>query len=218
MSASRPPGVTSSLQPDAAARSGDAGRTRVEHAVGFAQKTRKIVRETMIFVANRIIGHLPIRAVRNAYYRHVLGWEIAPGATINTSLKLFGGRGKVWIGRNSTIQIECLVAGVGLADLRIGENVAVAYRVILLIGSHDAHDAEFSGIAAPIVIEDYAFIGAAAILVPGVTIGRGAIIASGAVVTKDVPPFAIVGGNPAKVIGERRRDLHYSTESYWFLH
>jgi maltose O-acetyltransferase len=51
-----------------------------------------------------------------------------------------------------------------------------------------------------------------------VTLGRGAVVAAGAVVPKSVPPYTIVGGNPAKPIGERRRDLDYSTENYWLLH
>lgn len=213
-----PPAETSTSEPAASARSGDTGRIFVAQPEGWLQQLVKRLRDVLIFVANRIVGYVPIRALRHAYYRHALGWKIAPGATVNTSLKLFGGRGKVSIGRNSTMQIECLIAGAGMAELRIGENVAIAYRAIFLIGGHDPHDPDFRGIVAPIVIEDYVFIGAAAIIGQGITIGRGAIVASGAVVTKDVPPYAIVGGNPAKVIGERRRDLSYSTESYWFMH
>jgi len=53
------------------------------------------------------------------------------------------------------------------------------------------------------VIEDYAFIGPRAIILPGVKIGRGAVVAAGAVVTKDIPPFSVVGGVPAQIIRER---------------
>lgn len=181
-------------------------------------RLRNFATALLAFGANRIIGYVPIRAVRSFYYRHALGWQIASGATINTGLKIFGGRGKVSVGRNSTIQIECLFAGVGMTELRIGENVAIAYRVMLILGGHDAHDPTFPGVVEPIVIEDYVFIGAGAIVLAGVTLGRGCVVASGAIVTKSVPPYTIVGGNPAKPIGERRRDLDYSTESYWPLH
>jgi maltose O-acetyltransferase len=54
------------------------------------------------------------------------------------------------------------------------------------------------------VIKDYVFIGPRAIILPGVTIGQGAVVAAGAVVTKDIPAKTIVGGVPAAVIGERK--------------
>lgn len=180
-------------------------------------RVRGFLEGLLIFGANQI-GRVPIRALRNAYYRYALGWTIEPGATLNTGLKVWGGRGKVSIGRNSTIQIDCLFAGIGMVDLRIGENVAIAYRAAIMLGAHDLDDPDFKGVVTPVTIEDYAFIGTGAILLPGVTIGRGAAVAAGAVVVKSVAPYSIVGGNPAKVIGERRRDLRYSTETYWLLH
>jgi len=177
------------------------------------------LRAVLAFGANRIIGYLPIRAVRMAYYRHALGWELGPGVSINTGLKVFGGRKKVSIGRNTTIQIECLFAGVGMAPLRIGANTAIAYRTSILLGSHDPAHPEFGAVVAPVTIGDYCFIGACAVIMAGVEIGDGAVVAAGAVVTKDVPSYAIVGGNPARVIAERSRDHGpYSTETYWFLH
>ncbi|PIX73806.1 acyltransferase, partial [Candidatus Roizmanbacteria bacterium CG_4_10_14_3_um_filter_33_21] len=83
---------------------------------------------------------------------------------------------------------------------------------------HDINSPAFSAINAPVEIEDYVFIGPRAIILPGVTIGQGAIIAAGAVVTKLVPPFTIVAGVPARVIGERQiKDLHYRLgRARWF--
>ena len=63
---------------------------------------------------------------------------------------------------------------------------------------------EFLAREEPVVIDDYVFIGPRVIIMPGVKIGKGAIVAGGAVVTKDVADFTIVGGVPAKVIGERK--------------
>jgi maltose O-acetyltransferase len=60
-----------------------------------------------------------------------------------------------------------------------------------------------------VVIEDYASIGSRALILSGVHIGRGAVVAAGAVVTHDVPPCMLVGGVPARVIRSRSRDLHY---------
>jgi maltose O-acetyltransferase len=75
---------------------------------------------------------------------------------------------------------------------------------------HDLVDSNFSATLAPVKIGDYVFIGPRAIILAGVTIGDGAVVAAGAVVTKDVDPYTIVGGVPAKVIGERGlKDPHY---------
>lgn len=193
-------------------------RVTVVEAANLRERLRDKLSAVLAFGANSVVGHLPVRALRNLYYRRAMGWEIAPGATVNTGLKVFGGRGKVHIGRNTTIQIDCLFAGVGMAELRIGANVAIAYRTSILLGTHDLQDPGFAGVVAPVRIDDYCFIGACAVICAGVTIGRGAVVAAGAVVTRDVPPFTIVGGNPARPIGERRTDLDYSTETYWFLH
>jgi len=70
--------------------------------------------------------------------------------------------------------------------------------------------ADFKAVNAPVEIEDYVFIGPRVIILPGVKVGRGAVVAAGAVVTKDVEPMAIVGGVPAKEIGKRElAELNY---------
>lgn len=91
------------------------------------------------------------------------------------------------------------------APITIEHNVGVGNDVLLLTGSHEISD---SGrrvgnlIASPIVIQEGAWLGARCVVLPGVTIGRGAVVAAGAVVTKDVPPNSLVAGVPAKVIRE----------------
>jgi maltose O-acetyltransferase len=92
----------------------------------------------------------------------------------------------------------------GRAALVIGNHVDIASYVMIYNSEHDLESEKFEAIEEPIEIGDYVFIGPRAIILPGVKIGKGAVVAAGAVVTKDVPDFAIVGGVPAKVIGERK--------------
>jgi len=78
---------------------------------------------------------------------------------------------------------------------------------------HNVNDPDFRGESAPVIIGDYAWISCRTVLLPGVRIGEGAVVAAGAVVTKDVEPYAIVGGVPAKNIGERSQGLRYRLNS-----
>jgi len=98
----------------------------------------------------------------------------------------------------------------GRDRLIIGNHVDIASGVMIYNSEHDINSEDFGAIVAPVEIGDYVFIGPRAIILPGVKIGKGAVVAAGAVVTKDVEEFTIVGGVPAQVIGERKtKDPHY---------
>lgn len=94
---------------------------------------------------------------------------------------------------------------LGHHRISIGSYVVLSARCMLIDSGLDKH--EFYGkdfprhTSGPITIEDGAWIGAGAIILPNVTVGRKSIVGAGAIVTRDVPPYSIVGGNPAKVIG-----------------
>jgi len=81
--------------------------------------------------------------------------------------------------------------------------------VWLLGGDHNIDDPTFTTRFAPIEVGDRAFFGCRAMVLPGVTVGEGAVVAAAALVTKDVAPYAVVAGVPAQVVRTRRRDLRY---------
>ena len=101
-----------------------------------------------------------------------------------------------------------------LLDARCGITIkkcaVIAYDAIIWTLNHDYNDVHFCGEGAPVDIGEYAWICSRAIVLPGVRIGKGAVVASGAIVTKDVAPWTVVGGCPAKQIGERqKKDYDY---------
>ena len=88
---------------------------------------------------------------------------------------------------------------------------------VLTLG-HDPQSSDFADRGGDVVIGNRAWIGYGALILPGITIGDGAVVGAGAVVTKDVEPFTIVAGNPARKIGERNRDLCYEIKyEPWLL-
>ncbi len=115
-------------------------------------------------------------------------------------------RKNVHVGRNCAINHDVFL--LGRDEIRIGNNVILSTRCMLLDAgfdvdkylSFDTPDYEYK--KSYIHIEDNVWIGAGAIVLPRVTVGRNSIIAAGAVVTKDVPPYVVVAGNPAKIIRE----------------
>jgi acetyltransferase-like isoleucine patch superfamily enzyme len=140
----------------------------------------------------------------------------------------------VRIGRDSSIHMGCFVTGYhirigdntvinrftyldGRVPLTIGNNVNVSHYALIQTLTHDPQNPDFVCLELPVVIGDHAWIGARAIICPGVTVGEGAVIGAGAVVTRDVPPYAIAVGNPARVIGERSRELRYRTRYFPFF-
>lgn len=110
---------------------------------------------------------------------------------------------RISVGSYTNINKESLLDGRG--GLTIGNNVDIAQQTNIWTEQHDYNNPNYSAMSSPVVIEDYVWLASRVTVLPGVTIGKGAIVASGAVVTKDVPPFAIVGGVPAKIIGSREK-------------
>ncbi|HXQ00378.1 MAG TPA: DapH/DapD/GlmU-related protein [Solirubrobacteraceae bacterium] len=142
------------------------------------------------------------RRLRQSLCRHLFA---STGAWVNVESRVYIADGRhISIGSNSGLGTGCRVYGA-----MIGKNVMVAPGAVLLKQNHS-----FSDVTRPIggqgstdvalpILEDGAWIGERAIILPGRRVGEGAVVGAGAVVTRDVEPFAIVGGNPARTIGHR---------------
>jgi len=148
----------------------------------------------------RWVAHIPSHLFRKTVYR-LAGVRIGKGSTIHMWANFFEPNG-IRIGTDTIIGDHAFLDG--RAPLVIGSHVDIASSVMIYNSEHDLEKNDFSVRTEPVEIGDYVFIGPRVIILPGVKIGKGAVVAAGAVVTKDVPDFAIVGGVPAKVIGERK--------------
>lgn len=146
-----------------------------------------------------IIGYFPSHSVRNIIYS-LAGISLGNGTTIHMGARFFNPK-NITIGDGTIIGSHIFMDG--RARITIGKQVDIASEVMIYNSEHDLKSPTFAATEEPITIGDYVFIGPRAIILPGVKIGNGAVIAAGAVVVKDVPEKAIVGGVPAKVIGER---------------
>jgi maltose O-acetyltransferase len=147
-----------------------------------------------------VVGGIPSHHLRRFFYR-LSGIKIGKGSTIHTGARFYQPMG-ISIGKDSIIGEGVVLDGRG--KLEIGDHVDIASEVMIYNSEHDIHDGKFGPITQSVRIEDYVFIGPRAIILPGVVIGKGAVVGAGAVVTKDVLPFKVVGGVPAKEIGERK--------------
>lgn len=122
-------------------------------------------------------------------------------------------------GNNLTVGDYCSFGRVYLqahGTVTIGDCVTINDGVRIISGSHDPNSEEYTFLHGPITINDYAWIATRAMILKGVTIGQGAIVGAGAVVTKDVPPFTIVAGNPARAVGQRENKNYRYKPSFWF--
>lgn len=154
----------------------------------------------------RVVSFIPLYSIRWLFYV-AAGVKIGKGSHLHMGTQFFYPLG-VSIGNGCVIGQNAFLDGRD--RLKIGDYVDIASDVMIYNSKHDINDEGFKAVTGVVEIGDYVFIGPRTIILPGVKIGYGAVVAAGAVVTKDVDEFTIVGGVPAQVIGERKlKDLHY---------
>lgn len=173
-------------------------------------KQLRLLSSSLKFLLLQYIGKIPSRRIRLYFYRNHYGMKIGVDTVICNSCEIRSPE-KISIGDNCAIGDQCVLDG--RAGLAIGNNVNLSTAAWLWTNQHNPQDPDWGVKSAPIIIKDYAWVSSRASVLPGITIGEGAVVAAHAVVTKDVEPYTIVGGVPARKIGERRRDLRYKIVS-----
>ena len=152
-----------------------------------------------LYILHCISNIIPLWPLRKIVFS-LAGIRIGSGTTIHMGAKFFEPKG-VEIGEDTIIGDSAFLDG--RAKLKIGSHVDIASEVMVYNSEHDLTDLEFKAREEEVTIGDYVFIGPRAIILPGVHVANGAVVAAGVVVTKDVPEKAIVGGVPAQIIGQR---------------
>ena len=154
------------------------------------------------------VGLIPSHHIRKFIYK-ALGAEIGKNVVFHFRTEVRGLH-RLKIGDGTIIGDNALLAAQ--RGLTIGKNVNLSSNVSIYSGAHDHRDPYFRSTPAttrPITIGDRVWIGSNAIILTGVNIGEGAVVCAGCVVTKDVEPYAVVAGIPAKKVNERPHDLRY---------
>ncbi|WP_339305820.1 glycosyltransferase [Paenibacillus sp. FSL L8-0435] len=159
---------------------------------------------------NNILTYLPIHRARVAYLRIFFRVKVSKTAYIGSGQTITGYHNGVSlrVGNNTIINRNCYIDG--RAGITIGNNVNISFGTTLITLQHDYNSATFACEGKSIIIHDYVWIGANATILPGVTLGEGAVVAAGAVVSRNVDPYTVVGGVPARFITKRNNDLVYT--------
>jgi maltose O-acetyltransferase len=168
---------------------------------------RSFLGAILAWVYNAVVGRVPSRTVRGVYLRVWLA-RYPTGAGVQLGCRFLNGR-KISLGPRTVINFGCLLDG-RIYPVTTGSDVSIGPEASILTLGHEPQSPDFADRGGPVTIGDRAWIGYRAMVLPGVTIGEGAVVAAGAVVTRDVPPYTIVAGNPAAEIGKRNRDLSYT--------
>jgi maltose O-acetyltransferase len=160
------------------------------------KNTGLYAKRTLIGIISNSLGNSYVMQTLRGQVLRLAGARVAPGTRIRSPVYVEN-PGNLAIDRGSFVNKELYLDNGG-AGVTIGKNVIIGFRVSMTTSNHDFLTQD--PVNEPITIEDDVWIGACSTILPGVTVGRGAVIASGAVVAGDVSPYTVVGGIPARTI------------------
>lgn len=144
----------------------------------------------------------------------LIGFKVGRRTTVHRNV-LFFAFGKCVIGHNCTLNYRCYVDNRG--GITIGNNVNISHDTKIYTMGHDIDHPMSPTVIRPVCIHDNVWIFPNTLIMPGVNIGEGAVIYPGSVVTRNVEAYSIVGGNPARHIRYRNKDIAYTLNfPIWF--
>lgn len=154
----------------------------------------------------KLLSHFPSQHFRTWCLKYFFRMKISSNVVLYSGFQVRKPRG-ISIGKGTVVGYNCELDG--RRGLTIGSNVNISSDVMIYTLQHDYNSVDFRQSGGSVEIGDYCWISARSIILPGVKIGEGAVVAAGAVVTKDVSPYTVVGGIPAKQIATRNINLKY---------
>jgi acetyltransferase-like isoleucine patch superfamily enzyme len=162
------------------------------------------------YLFNHVVNRIPMVGLRlSAYSALGVSFDDRSTAMIALGVRMWGGR-NLSMGARAVVNQGCYIDARG--GVRIDSDASVSREVCVLTAAHDLEDPSFGAPTAPVRLSSRCWLGARAMVLPGVTVGEGAVVAAGAVVTRDVEPYTVVAGVPARVIRERPGPMTYELD------
>jgi acetyltransferase-like isoleucine patch superfamily enzyme len=155
------------------------------------------------YLFNNILTFFPNHKIRISYLKNILKMKIGKSCFIHMGARF---EGKITIGNNTVIGRNCVLIG----EIIIKNNVSITAETYIFTFSHEVNSPQFVSFNKPVIIDDYVWIGARAIVLPGIHLGKGSVLGAASTATKDIPAFSIFAGAPAKEIGKRSELLEYT--------
>ena len=162
---------------------------------------------SIYWICIRLLSIIPSQYLRKLILKYIFRMNLSLTSILYGGFKIIKAN-KIEINAHSVIGHNVTLDG--RSGIYIGRNVNISSEVMIWTKQHDYNDSNFKIVGGKVIIEDFVWISARAIILPGVNIGEGAIIAAGSVVTKNILPYSIVAGVPARNIGKREGSLNYN--------
>ncbi|SFA42249.1 Hexapeptide repeat of succinyl-transferase [Pedobacter suwonensis] len=163
-----------------------------------------------LYLFNAFFTKIPFNFLRMFFVRRYI--TVGKNSFVSMNVKLLNlqlSKSQICIGDNCIINPGVLLDG-RIDKIIIGNNVDISRDVYIYTAQHDPHSDNHEVKTGNVIIEDHVWVASRVTILPNVTLGRGCVIACGAIVTKDVKSLAIAGGIPAKQIGDRKSNLSYT--------